>query len=489
MEEQLLERFESIVKSATGLRLRKGDGRELEGYVLSRMRALRLSSLDEYSELVGGATAASRLERKKLVLRFTVGESYFFRDKGQFELLRARILPELIRLRAPQKCLRIWSAGCSSGEEAYSLAMLVEELIPERGSWDVLIAGSDIKEELLLKAQAGLYGEWSLRGMDDDVRRRYFQARGELWELDERIRRMVTFMQGDLLDDDYPSYGGPFHDMDLILCRNVFIYYKRSAVTGIAAKLAGTLREGGYLMTGHGELFSVSCRDLYPRMYPQSMVYQRAAQPYASAVQMPAAPAAIAGTVMARSRSTLYSSGAAAAKESQHRDTPDETERLMAEAQGCLGRGAYRDAAAKADMILGKKPAEYQALYLAGVAYANLGEHDIALSYLRKASSADRFKAQTYQMMAHLALEDGDTETAKDELKRVIYLSPASVAAYLELADLYEADNDAARAARMRSSALEILKSEPADKKVEPYEDTTVKELAAYLERLLDGKK
>lgn len=492
MEEWHLESFESLVKSVTGLRLRKGDVHEIEGYVSSRIRALRLSSPGEYFDLLGGHTDAGRLERREFIIRLTVGESYFFRDKGQFELIRSRILPELVRLRRAEKTLRIWSAGCSSGEEAYSMAMLVDELLPERGSWEVSITGTDIKEELLRKAEAGRYGEWSFRDMPGDIRRRYFRRSGDVWELDEEIRRMVKFRQGDLLEDEYPEYGNGLHDMDLILCRNVFIYYRRPAVTLIAAKLAATLRDGGYLLTGHGELFSISCPRLRCRMYPQSMVYQRAERTpsYAQASVTEAAPAAPdAGAVVRRPRALRPAAAGGVAGEKASANTADETEKLLEEAQSSISAGAYRNAAAKARAALEKKTGEYRALYLAGVAYANLGEHEAAVGYLRKAASADRLATQTYYMLAHIALENGDAAAAKEELKKAIYLSPSSVAAYLELADLYETENDAARAARMRSSALEILKSEPGDKKVEPYEDTTVKDIVSYLERLIGGKK
>ena len=170
----------------------------------------------------------------------TNGETYFFRDHGQFDLLRLRLLPELIERRRDAKTLRLWSAGCSSGEEAYSLAMLLDMLLPKRDGWNILILGSDIDEAALAKARRGHYGQWSFRMAPPALKQRYFQRKGDEWMLDERIRSMVTFRTSNLIGETFPS--AELRDMDLILCRNVFIYFgaacrgRRCGQTGCRAE-------------------------------------------------------------------------------------------------------------------------------------------------------------------------------------------------------------------------------------------------------------
>ena len=122
----------------------------------------------------------------------TSGETYFFRDHGQFDLLRLRLLPELIERRCNTRTKHLWSAGCVSGEEAYSLAMQVDMLLPKRDGWDILILGSDINQTALAKARHGHYGQWSFRMVVPALQQRYFQRLGDEWVLDERIRRIVT---------------------------------------------------------------------------------------------------------------------------------------------------------------------------------------------------------------------------------------------------------------------------------------------------------
>ncbi|MFA6311055.1 MAG: protein-glutamate O-methyltransferase CheR [Sterolibacterium sp.] len=207
------------------------------------------------------------------------GETYFFRDHGQFDLLRLRLLPALIESRRRARTLRLWSAGCASGEEAYSLAMLVDMLLPERDGWSILILGSDIDETALAKARRGRYGQWSFRMTPPMLRQRYFRRTGDEWALDERIRCMVTFHVVDLIGEPFP--GGELQDMDLILCRNVFIYFGAEVVSTVARKLARALSKGGYLMSGHTELIGHRLPDMQSRLFVEGVVYQRVAHaPY-----------------------------------------------------------------------------------------------------------------------------------------------------------------------------------------------------------------
>ncbi|MFY9327788.1 MAG: protein-glutamate O-methyltransferase CheR, partial [Georgfuchsia sp.] len=203
------------------------------------------------------------------------GETYFFRDHGQFDLLRLRLLPELIERRRDVKTLRLWSAGCSSGEEAYSLAMLLDMLLPQHDDWNISILGSDIDETALVKARQGRYRQWSFRMAPPELKHRYFQHNGDEWKLIDRIRNMVTFSIVNLIDAPFPN--AQLQNMDLILCRNVFIYFNAAAVTAVANKLAATLNQGGYLLTAHTELIGHRVPNLQNKLFPEGVVYQQIA--------------------------------------------------------------------------------------------------------------------------------------------------------------------------------------------------------------------
>lgn len=364
------------------------------------------------------------------------GETYFFRDQGQSDLLRLRLLPELIERRRNAKTLRLWSAGCASGEEAYSLAMLVDMLLPERGGWDIFILGSDVNPAALAKARDGRYGPWSFRMAPSMLQQRYFRRMGEEWELDERIRRMVSFHAGDLIGEPFPA--GELRDMDLILCRNVFIYFEAQAVNAVAEKLACTLREGGYLMTGHTELMGHRIRNLQSRLFVEGVVYRR------TAPGMPL-PAAVPAAIPPASRSA---------------PRPAVAQRVP---------GVPPAAAPGAEDLLATARE-----------FADRGEYDRAEQACRQALSAAPLAPRPHFLLAQLAQIRGEFERAAELLDKTLYLDPGCVAAYLEMAALCERTENLPRAQSLRRAALDVVRTLPGDVVVEPYE-TTAAELAQWL--------
>ena len=369
----------------------------------------------------------------------SVGETYFFRDQGQFDLLRLRLLPELIARRNKTRALRLWSAGCSTGEEVYSLAMLVDMLLPERDDWEILILGNDIDPTALEKARRGYFGPWSFRMMPPALQQRYFQKKGDKWVLGERIRRMVTFRPLDLIGGAFP--GGELRDMDLILCRNVFIYFSADAVKAVADKLAASLSEGGYLLAGHTELIGHRVVNLQSRLFADGVVYQRVAPPPIPVKSPPP-------TVPIAPPST---------QRAQHHAPP----------APC----APPPAEPSLENLLG-----------AAQALADRGDYDQAEQICRKMLTSAPLAAAPYFLMAQLAQLGGDFKRAEELLSKTLYLDSKHVAAYLELAALYERADNLPRAQTQRQAALDIVRTLPGDTAIEPYE-TTAAEMVQWLTR------
>lgn len=372
------------------------------------------------------------------------GETYFFRDQGQFALLKNWILPELIKNKKTDKTLRIWSAGCSTGEEAYSLAILVDGLALE--GWDTLILGTDINDEALNKARKGNYGEWSFRQVGEDIREQYFRKKKNEWTLDERIRGMVSLEVMNLITDTYPDYGKNLHDMDLILCRNVFIYFKPEIVSKTVEKMTGTLSNGGYLMTGHAEIRAREFPHLKARVFPESVVYQKSAgleRREASFVKLEAPQ--------------------------EMRDTFHEIRKTGHVSQDKI---SSQSAIEKSEFELARE-------------YADSGRYDDAARSLGKAIKADPFRPGSYFLLAQIAREMGNSEEEKEMLKKVIYLDPSYTAGFLELAVIYDEEGDFPRASKMRTTALELLKRLRPEVSVEPYEGMTAGELVKHVEKIV----
>jgi chemotaxis protein methyltransferase CheR len=451
-------RIEEFVRRTVGLRLREQDLDALSRWIAERLRKLALPGNEQYGQLLAEDSAAGSRERERLTVRFTTGESYFFRDQGQFDLLAATILPELIERRARERRLRIWSAGCAAGEEAYSLAMLVDELAPRLAGWNVRILGTDIDAEALNKARVGMYGAWSFRALNGARKQRYFREHGGQWQIDARLRDMVTFRKGDLVRDRFPDPEAGLADLDLILCRNVFIYLDASAVAAITAKFSETLSEGGYLITAHSELFGHDTAPLRVRMFAQSAVFQKIAQPEIE-TGLGQALAGVPVPTVAALVPALRSEPLAPPAE--QRELPAQPPAAPAEDCDRLLQSAWR--------------------------HADRGMPDAAEQDCRKAIALAALDPRPYYLLAQLAQERGDEMQAKTLLTKVIYLDPSFIAAYLELGTLHAQAGERDRARRMYQTARAALSKLPAQVAVAPYGESTAADILAYVERLLGG--
>jgi chemotaxis protein methyltransferase CheR len=177
----------------------------------------------------------------RFIEHLTINVSEFFRNPNQWEVLEKEIIPALLKERSP---LRFWSAGCSTGEEVYSLAMLLRERFP--GKADRILA-SDIDSEVMEKAAIGLYAAKAVESLPEKYKSSYFVKEGENFRVVDEIKNMVTFQKHDLLKSNFPN------DFDLILCRNVVIYFTEESKQSLYRKFAGSLRPKGVLFIGSTE--------------------------------------------------------------------------------------------------------------------------------------------------------------------------------------------------------------------------------------------
>jgi len=198
-----------------------------------------------------------------LISGVTVGETYFFRDKHQINLLKDKILIDIIQRKREENnlSLRIWSAGSATGEEIYTITMLLHELIPDIDKWRLSLLATDINMESLKKGVAGLYGEWSMRSIQDYFKRRYFTQFNKEYSFSQQLKELVHFDYLNLNEDTYPDIFNATNAQDLILCRNVFIYFDADKITHIMKKLNACLMPGGYLLLGASDPVNITGTD------------------------------------------------------------------------------------------------------------------------------------------------------------------------------------------------------------------------------------
>ncbi len=241
----------------------------LEGRVARRMRELDLSSFSAYHYLIR-KEGPGQGEFARLVDEVVTNETYFLRERGQLRALLGEILPELRRER-PSAPVPIWCAGCSSGEEPYSIVMLGLEAGFEPGV-DFRVYASDISHRMLRKARQGLYREASFRCTDPELRARYFVEKDGHWRINDSVKKHVDFIHLNLLD---PSKVALLGSMDVILCRNVIIYFDVESKRRLIQTFFDKLRPGGHLLLGHSESLINLSNALELRHLKNDLVYRR----------------------------------------------------------------------------------------------------------------------------------------------------------------------------------------------------------------------
>ncbi len=234
-------RIAALFTARTGILCAKSRLESIEAGIKRAQAAAQLADPWEYLDRLSQSETLLTLLTQELA----IGETYFFRETEQLQTLRSAVLPALIsRLGAGQR-LRIWSAGCSSGEEPYSVAMLLDlEGWLDRAD----ILATDLNPQALERARSGMYREWSLRGLAEPMRRRYFQATGGHLTLIEHIRESVRFALHNLISNAPPDGAG--REFDLIICRNVVIYFALQTVKEVAERFYQYLARGGWLLMG-----------------------------------------------------------------------------------------------------------------------------------------------------------------------------------------------------------------------------------------------
>jgi len=507
LSSELKESFNRLIANQTGLAIRQQDQTLFSQKILSRMKALKLSSPDNYYQLLASTTTASDQEWQILITLLTNNESYFFRDQAQLKVLEKYILPEIIKRQASNKTIRICSAGCSTGEEPYSIAILLKEMIPNFRQWNITLLGIDINQVALDKAQKGIYGPWSFRGVKEEIKKQYFSYLKDEYHLSPEIKKMVKFNKVNLVEKALAQTHSDLKNMDLIICRNVFIYFELSTIAKVIDDFYEALKPSGYFLTGHTELYGYNLRQFNAKIFPESLIYQRQDNPLNSHKSLDltsinndhlsskqdlskkdwAVPKEIIENKTANSdqielqpKKLGFNSTDQACRQSyivndhqkkiQRNETPTFNEQvikresdqdLLQEAENLLKQDNYDLAIQQINQALQIQPQSFLAYYLLAKIHANLGKYEAAIRYCYQALQVDDFSVKPYYLLAHIAEEQGDLTEAKQMLKKIIYLDPSSVDAYLNLSQIYQQEGDAKRTIKMQQAAFNILKQVP----------------------------
>ena len=495
-----IERLLDRVRRFGGLDFPPGRRAGIERPIQAAMDRLQVASVGALVSALDDPRNEDELEH--LVASLTIGETHFFRNHPQVDAIQRVILPNLIDERRRERRLRIWSAGCSSGEEAYSIAIALDMLLPDRKRWTIDILGTDINDLAVTKAREGLYGEWSFRGVPQSIRKRYFIPEGRRYRLLPEIREMVTFRELNLVSDTYPSRTSDTAEMDLILCRNVLIYFRPETVNAVVTRLERAVAPGGWMMAGHAESPMPIFRELFDvHELPMAVIYRKRSSHPADHVIDTAAPlvGAVEGTptpwlpVEHEPETPLDAMLAIPASPPLEVAAGDMAatsvdEPAVARALALFARGDRDGALALLQSDADATPDDASALIIAARLLAGVVQYEAAEHVIRMAIDRDRTCALAHYVHALTLQGLGRADDALEALRRSSYLDPSSPLIAFSLASQLDTLGQSGRARSALERAVELLDAMDDGQVIDEHEGLTaghLRKLAAIRRQLL----
>lgn len=507
------QRFRDHIRRRSGLFFNDRRRNDLKAGVLKAFHYSSLRSLGDYYDAL--CAPGSDAMFKTLVSFLTVGETYFFRH---FDVIEREILPRLIRSHQHDRAIRIWSAGCSTGEEPFSVAMVLHHLLPEIKNWDITIMATDINVNSLQYAREGVYRPWSLRSIPASYKDRYFEKNHGLYELSPDIRTMVRFDYLNLVDDCYPSDQNGTQDIDLLFCRNVTIYFETETTIKVIDRFYRTLKDKAYLAVGHAEPSSLIYDEYETEIYSDAVIYRkdpsarrermaktgiRIRRDFERALTDQAAKSAM--TDLTQKITRMAKTDVVEQKtDVQRKKIREKLTRRTEELERHYGKAKEQAAERRADMteselfdsgvkhfhdkafaqavdrfeqVIAQSPANGRALYMLGHIHANLNDVGRAIDYCQRAIEKDSLLIEAYYLLGLILKEENRFDESVRNLKKAIYIDLEFAVGYYELAVNYFKRGDAATGKKHIRETLRILNKKSDEERVGVFDDLTVREL------------
>lgn len=428
---------------------------------------------------------------------FTVGETYFRRDAEAFDWLARQHLGPLIARRRERgyRHLRIWSAACCTGEEAYSLLFLLDDLLgKDRSNWSIELFASDLNQGFLDRAEQGRYGQNAFRRNEDEFRHRYFQAEGRYWRVRPAWRGRIRFFRHNLVQGRLPNSEKGLAELDLILCRNVLMYFSSEQSAGALRRLFSCLAAEGLLLlsaveaglatqAGFAGFWAGSNYALRPgnRLPPrpavepsppprveQAFQWQPLVPPQAQKREPVPTPVAL-GETAERTSEIRWRQARQALEQGRHPQ----------------GRQALLDYLASTGLTQAER---HQACLLMVRSWADEQRGDEAEPWLQRALALDPTSAGAHWLAAMLAQQAGDELVAVTELQKVLYLDPEFILAHFHLARLLRGGGQRPASARALRNCRELLARQPPEASVPQGDGLSCAQLLRLCEQLMEVK-
>jgi chemotaxis protein methyltransferase CheR len=435
-ERDVFTRLSSLLAHHSGLTLMPNQWRDLQRALIATAAELKLPDFLACAECV---LASSRPRPLQLLIdHLTIGETYFFRDKAVFAVLREHLLPELIQARCnSERRLRIWCAGCSTGEEAYSIAIELKRALPDLARWDATILATDINQRFLLKASNGSYDGWSFRDSSPEDYAPYILANDEgRFSIASVIKNLVHFSHLNLAEKIYPSPINGTDGIDIIFCRNVLMYLQPETVQSVLKRLCEALRPDGWLIVSNVEAPLVNLPNMTPVRLPDLMLFRK--------TEIDAKPIKNDQPINKDQSIKKYTKNPSHLRPNNDSSEPQnfKSDRVVQ-----IGSGQVPQKNPLAQQALTSEEIDLSAQLLQDAkTNADRGHFDSALKSCKQALAIDKLNSATHYLLASILLEaNTTTEEAKtgdirlaveQSLKRALYLDSEWIMPHIALGNL-----------------------------------------------------
>jgi len=478
-------RFQKLILDRTGINFGERRRNELQRHISAYLTKRSLSDNNAlYTKLLNHPTNSSIWE--DFIDRIIVRETYFFREKQLFKALREDILPEIIASHQQDRSIRIWSAGCSTGEEPYSLSILLDQLLGHSiHQWRIFILATDINKPSLKQGIEGIYRSWALRQTSDDIIAAYFQKKDALFHIREDIQSRVMFSYLNLKDPVYPALETCTHAMDLILWRNVAIYFSETVIIDVLKRFYQALIPSGYFNIGASEAAHMGTTPFVSKPFPGAFVYQK----------MPAdtqhKPLQHKPLLTQKIKKSQYKKPSYVFKSPQNKTKTStkspqskaetSTKSLLEAAKEFTKKRDYIQAITSYQSYLEKHQKDANGWYLLARVYANSGDLEQAKHACICAIDHDPLLVEAYYLSGLINEEDGTLEQAILDYKKTLYLQADFVLAHYHLSIVYQQLQDENQAERHRIQAIRILSRRSGDEIIPGADDLTVAQLLSMI--------
>lgn len=462
------EQFSELALTRLGLNFSEKRRSELERAIRQAFAASTFAVLADYLAHLREAPRGD-IEVERLINAMTVCETHFFRDAGQCDALYRDVLPAIIERRRSLRTLRIWSAGCASGEEPYSIAMFLRDLLPDVDEWSITILGTDVNTGALDRARKAVYGDWAFREeRAKQWRSRFFTPTANRYRLKPAVQRMVTFANINLAEPNYPSYETNTMFLDLILCRNVTIYFSEVVTRQVIDRYYQALVEGGWLVVGHSEHALGVYQQFQVCNYPDAIVYRRAtpsAAPWRDmASEVPPHNAAVSAEPQkAPQPVAVHDARLVAPPKPVAPPVGPKLDEILARAREWIEAGRSEQARDLLLSLATQRVPPLEALLLLGQSNANLGNWPEAEQYCQRAIQAHKLAGQAYYLLALVYQHQGRLPEAIEAMKKVVYLDHNSILGHFSLANLYYQSQQSPNALKSLDNARRLLQARPGE--------------------------